>query len=376
MANPPLGLLLELTYRCPLHCPYCSNPMNLAKASDELTLEEWRHVLAEARALGALQVHLSGGEPLLRRDLEAIVTEARALGYYSNLITSGLGLTPIRAERLQEAGIDHVQISLQAADAVTSDRLAGTPSYRQKLAAAQTIKRLGLPLTLNVVLHRYNLDQIAAILAQAEEIGADRLELANTQFYGWALRNRTSLLPTWEQLQHAEPLVRAARERLRGQMEIIYGLPDYYSRYPKPCMGGWGHQQLTVTPVGDVLPCPAAGQLSRLPLPNIRQHPLAWVWNDSPLFTRFRGVEWMPEPCRSCPRQRVDFGGCRCQAFQLTGDAAATDPVCQLSPEHAQVEEVLRAVNQTPIPSPPLVYRQVYPPGGRAHRSHWDAAIR
>jgi len=347
--NPPrpVGLLAELTYRCPLHCPYCSNPLNLAAYREELTLDEWRRVLNEARALGVWQVHLSGGEPLLRRDLQQIISHARALGCYTNLITSAVGLAPARAETLQQAGLDHVQISIQAADPAGSDWLAGTPSFARKLAAARLVKALGFPLTLNVVLHRHNLDQLAAILALAEELRADRLELANTQYYGWALRNRAALLPTRAQLQRAEIIVRAARARLAGQMEIIYVVADYYSRYPKPCMQGWGRQQLTITPTGTVLPCPAAAQLPGLPIPQVRERPLAWIWDESPLFHRFRDLDqWMADPCRSCPRRARDFGGCRCQAFLLTGDMTATDPVCHLAPRHDVVRTIVREVNE------------------------------
>jgi pyrroloquinoline quinone biosynthesis protein E len=355
----PLGLLAELTYRCPLHCPYCSNPLNLATYRDELTLEEWTRILAEARDLGVLQLHLSGGEPLQRRDLLQIVSVARELGFYTNLITSALSLTPAKAEQLKVAGLDHVQISIQAADPVLSDHIAGTPSYQRKIAAARAVKALGFPLTLNVVLHRQNIDQIAAILELAEELLADRLELANTQYYGWALHNRAALLPTWDQLQRAELIVQAARARLVEQMQIIYVIPDYYSRYPKPCMGGWGRQQLTVAPNGDVLPCPAAGQIKTVPVENVRQRSLSWIWDESPMFNRFRGSDWMPEPCRSCPRQTVDFGGCRCQAFQLTGDAAATDPVCELSPVHAIIENIVRTANKTDQVPPGFIYRRM-----------------
>jgi len=352
-------MLAELTYRCPLHCPYCSNPLNLATYRDELTLEEWTRALTEARDLGVLQLHLSGGEPLQRRDLLQIVSVAHELGFYTNLITSALSLTPAKAEQLKVAGLDHVQISIQAAEPVVSDHIAGTPSYQRKIAAARAVKALGFPLTLNVVLHRKNIDQIAAILELAEELLADRLELANTQYYGWALHNRAALLPTWDQLQRAELIVQAARVRLVEQMQIIYVIPDYYSRYPKPCMGGWGRQQLTVAPNGDVLPCPAAGQIKTLPVENVRQRSLSWIWDESPMFNRFRGSDWMPEPCRSCPRQTVDFGGCRCQAFQLTGDAAATDPVCELSPDHAIIEHVVRTVNKTDQVLPGFIYRRM-----------------
>jgi pyrroloquinoline quinone biosynthesis protein E len=366
----PVGLLAELTYRCPLHCPYCSNPLNLADYREELTLDVWLRVLAEARALGVWQLHLSGGEPLQRRDLQPIIGHARALGYYTNLITSAVGLTPVRAEALKAAGLDHVQISIQAADPSLSDRLAGTPSFARKIVAAHLVKALGFPLTLNVVLHRHNLDQIEGILALAEEIKADRLELANAQYYGWALRNRAALLPTRTQLQRAEAIVRAARARLDGRMEIIYVVADYYSRYPKPCMDGWGRQQLTITPTGTVLPCPAAAQLPGLPIPHVRDGPLRWIWEESPLFRRFRGLDWMDEPCRSCPRRTQDFGGCRCQAFLLTGDIAATDPVCHLAPRHDVVRTIVKDVNEAVVAAPELaedMYR-----GQRAlpHASH------
>ena len=353
----PAGLLAELTYRCPLHCPYCSNPLNLATYCDELTLGEWVRVFGEARTLGVLQLHLSGGEPLQRRDLVELVGEARALGFYTNLITSALALTPAKAEQLKTAGLDHVQISLQAAEARVSDLIAGTPSFHKKIAAARVVKSLGFPLTLNVVLHRHNIGQIEAIVSLAEELKADRIELANTQYYGWALRNRAALLPTRQQLQQAELIVRAARERLAGTMQIIYVLPDYYSQYPKPCMGGWARHQLTITPDGTALPCVAAAQIPALPTENVRQRSLAWIWDESPLFNRFRGIDWMPEPCSSCPRQNIDFGGCRCQAFQLTGDAAATDPVCYLSPNHNIIEEVVLAANQSQDTHTNFIYR-------------------
>jgi PqqA peptide cyclase len=341
----PFGMLAELTYACPLHCPYCSNPLNLADYSDELETEEWRRVLTEARALGVLQLHLSGGEPLQRRDLVEIVATARDLGFYTNLITSALGLSRRRAEELKAAGLDHVQISLQADEQSLSDRIAGTPSYERKIAAAHMVKELDWPLTMNVVIHRHNIDRMGRILDLAEELGADRIELANTQYYGWARRNRAALLPTRAQLDRAEEVVRAARRRLDGKMEIIYVIPDYYSKFPKPCMGGWGKNQLTVTPNGNVLPCPASHTLD-LPRATVRESSLAWIWAESPLFQRFRGTEWMPEPCRSCDRREVDFGGCRCQAFQLTGDAARTDPVCHLSPDHEIVAEVVKFANQ------------------------------
>jgi len=338
-------MLAELTYACPLHCPYCSNPLNLTDYREELSTAEWQRVLAEARELGVLQLHLSGGEPLQRRDLVELVSSARDLGLYTNLITSALGLSLRRAKQLKAAGLDHVQISIQADEPALSDRIAGTPSYKRKIEAARMVKEMDWPLTLNVVLHRHNIGRIGRILKLAEELEADRIELANTQYYGWAWRNREALLPSRAQREGAEAEVRAARRRLRGKMQIIYVIPDYYSKYPKPCMGGWGQQQLTVTPNGRVLPCPAAHTLD-LPRADVRERSLAWIWEESPVFQRFRGTEWMPEPCRSCDRREVDFGGCRCQAFQLTGDATRTDPVCHLSPDHRIVAEVVRAVNE------------------------------
>ena len=352
--DSPFGLLAELTYRCPLACAYCSNPLNMAEYSDELTTDEWRRVLVEARDLGVLQVHFSGGEPLLRRDLVELATTACEAGMYSNLVTSALGLTRRRAEQLRSAGLDHVQISIQADEAAASDRIAGTPSFERKIEAARLVKELGWPLTLNVVLHRQNIDRIDAVLRLAEELEADRLELANTQYYGWAWRNRDALLPSRAQLEAAEVVVRAARERLRDRMDVIYVLPDYYSRYPKPCMGGWASRQLTVTPNGDVLPCPAAQSLP-LPRASVRDDPLERIWAESPVMTAFRGTDWMPDPCRSCDRRELDFGGCRCQAFQLTGDAARTDPVCHLSPDHAVVADAVRAANAQARPTDVLL---------------------
>jgi PqqA peptide cyclase len=343
----PFGLLAELTYRCPLACAYCSNPVDLASYGDELTTAEWQRVFAAAQELGVLQLHLSGGEPLLRRDLAELARTACDLGMYTNLVTSALGLSRRRAEELRAAGVDHVQVSVQADERTMSDDIAGIPSFERKVEACRLVKELGWPLTVNVVLHRQNIDRIGAILRLAEELGADRIELANTQYYGWAWRNRAALLPTRAQLEQAEPIVSAARRRLAGRMDVVYVIPDYYSRYPKPCMGGWASRQLTVAPNGDVLPCPAAQSLP-LPRASVRTEPLARIWDESPLFQAFRGTEWMPEPCRSCDRKEIDFGGCRCQAFLLTGDAARTDPVCHLSPDHGIVAAAVQAANDEP----------------------------
>ncbi|MEU6644476.1 pyrroloquinoline quinone biosynthesis protein PqqE [Saccharomonospora sp. NPDC046836] len=360
----PFGLLAELTYACPLHCAYCSNPINLGDYRDELTTEQWRRVLVEARELGALQAHLSGGEPLQRHDIVEIVHSAHRLGLYTNLVTSGLGLSRRRAEELRVAGLDHVQISIQAEEPVASDRLAGLRSFERKIAAARVVKELGWPLTLNVVLHRQNIDNIAGIIELAEQMAADRVELANTQYYGWAWHNRHALLPSRGQLERAEKAVRAARERLKGTTELIYVLPDYYSDYPKACMGGWGQRLLAVAPNGDVLPCLAAHQLP-LPRASVHEHSLQWIWTESPLFQSFRGTEWMPQPCRSCDRRELDFGGCRCQAFQLTGDAARTDPVCRLAPEHGIVAEMVQAANDPERPSAAALRSRPHPDHSR-----------
>jgi pyrroloquinoline quinone biosynthesis protein E len=310
-------------------------------------------VFAEAADLGVLQVHLSGGEPMKRRDIVELAQSANELGMYTNLITSGLGFSTRRAEQLRDAGLDHVQVSIQADERDLSDQIAGTASFERKHEVTRLVKKLGWPLTLNVVLHRQNIDRIDAILDMAAVMEADRIELANTQYAGWAGRNRAELLPSREQLERAEAMVLAARARLGDRMEIIYVIPDYYSKYPKPCMDGWARRQFTVVPNGEALPCPAAHELARglsLPSTNVREHSLEWIWAESPLFTQFRGDSWMPDPCRSCDRREIDFGGCRCQAFALTGDAARTDPVCHLSPDHGLVAAAVTAANDPTRP--------------------------
>ncbi|GAA4866298.1 pyrroloquinoline quinone biosynthesis protein PqqE [Saccharopolyspora cebuensis] len=347
VTDAPLGMLAELTHRCPLHCPYCSNPLELLGRDRELGTEAWESVFAQARALGVLQVNLSGGEPLARRDLPELVGAAAGHGCYVSLTTSGLGLTAARLAELVERGLAHVQLSVQAAEADTADRIAGTRAHAHKLTAAELITGAGLPLTVNAVLHRDNHDQIDGIIALAERMGADRLELANTQYYGWAWRNRGALMPTREQLARAEPVVRAAVDRLRGRMEIGYVLADYHEEFPKPCMSGWGARQFTVAPDGVVLPCPAASVITGLELESVRDRPLAEIWYESASFNAYRGEEWMQEPCRSCERRTADFGGCRCQAFLLTGDAAATDPVCRRSPDRGLVDLALEAPPRT-----------------------------
>ncbi len=339
----PYGLLAELTHRCPLRCPYCSNPLELAARREELPPAEWQRVLAEAAALGVVQVGFSGGEPLLYEGLELLIETARREGMYSNLITSAVGLTPARAARLRAAGLDAVQISLQADEAEVGDAVAGARVHAAKLAAAAAVRDAGLPLGLNVVLHAGTIDRLDGIIRLAESLGAIRLELANVQFYGWAHANRAALLPTREQVDRAAEVVAAHAERLGPRLALIYVLPDYHERRPKPCLHGWGSRALTVNPRGDVLPCQAANAIPDLEFPNVRDHDLAWIWRESAAFNRFRGFEWMPEPCRSCPERERDFGGCRCQAALLTGDATRTDPVCEFAPDRGLIDAVLAA---------------------------------
>jgi len=343
MDPKPLWLLAELTYKCPLQCPYCSNPLHFAgpRFQRELSTAEWCRVFGEAKALGVLQLGLSGGEPTLRPDLEELVRNAHALGLYTSLITSAYRLSKERLADLKAAGLDHVQISIQGADANLSDEIAGTASYRDKIAAYHYTRELGFPLTINVVLHRRNLHQVEALIRLAESLGAERIELANTQFYGWALHNRDALMPTKAQLAAAWHVVERERARLGTALEIVWVLPDYHEQFPKPCMGGWARAYMTVTPAGEVWPCHAAGGITTLRFENVRDHPLDWIWEHSEAFNRFRGDAWMPEPCRSCPRKAQDFGGCRCQAFLVAGDAGVTDPVCSLSPHRHLIDAVL-----------------------------------
>ena len=338
----PFSLLCELTYRCPLQCPYCSNPIDFARHADELTTEEWKRVLSEAAALGVIQAHFSGGEPLLLADVPEIIRHARKEGLYTNLSTGGTLLTEKLAGELRDAGLDNLQVSIQDADATHSDLMAGgAPSFEKKIRAARLARAAGFSLTLNVVLQRQNIGRIAAIIAMAEELGAERLELANTQFNGWALKNRAALLPTRAQVELAAQTAQAARERLKGRMEILYVLPDYFEEFPKPCLQGWGRVFMTVTADGTVLPCQTAREIRGLKFENARAQSLEKIWLESDAFHKFRGTDWLPEPCRSCARKEVDFGGCRCQAFLLTGDAAATDPVCSLAPKHHVIAEAL-----------------------------------
>jgi pyrroloquinoline quinone biosynthesis protein E len=334
----PLGLLAELTHRCPLGCPYCSNPVALEPRKGELDTATWARVFREAAGLGVLQVHLSGGEPGARRDLGEIVAAARAAGLYANLITSGVGITEATVAKLADAGLDHVQISIQDSVPASADVIAGYKgAFARKNALAHAVVRLGLPLTVNVVVHRANIERVGAMVELALELGASRVEIAHVQYYGWALTNRATLMPEREQVARAAAEVEELRRRHHGRIVIDAVVPDYYARYPKPCVGGWGRRSLNVTPSGKVLPCHAAETLPGLTFWNVTEHALADIWENSPAFRAFRGTDWMPEPCASCARRDIDFGGCRCQAFALTGDATATDPVCHLSPHHAEV---------------------------------------
>ncbi|GAA3974794.1 pyrroloquinoline quinone biosynthesis protein PqqE [Actinomadura viridis] len=359
----PWALLAEVTHACPLHCPYCSNPLELVRRGAELSTAEWARVFEEAAELGVVQAHLSGGEPLLRRDLEEIAAAARRAGVYTQLVTSGLGLTAARLDALAGAGIDSVQLSLQDARRAGSDLIAGRDSYTAKERAAEVIRAAGLPFGLNVVLHRHNLDRLREIIELGARWGADRIELANTQFYGWALRNRAALLPTRDQLDRAKATVAAWRERRDGGPELVWVMPDYHEGVPKPCMGGWGARSITVGPDGTALPCPAAYAIPDLEPPNVRDRPLAWIWTESAAFNAYRGTGWMTGPCRECPRRETDFGGCRCQAYALTGDAARTDPACSLSPDHHLIRQAAEAAETGPARETAFVYRR---PGRRS----------
>jgi PqqA peptide cyclase len=362
LPEPPMGLLAELTHRCPLQCPYCANPLELERAGMELDTATWLRVLEQAAALGVLQVHFSGGEPTARKDLVALVRRAAELQLYSNLITSGVLLDSALVTGLAQAGLDHVQLSFQDTVPDQADRLGGLRGgHAGKLRAAALVRDAGLPLTLNFVVHRQNLAHVPAMIALAETLGAGRIEIAHVQYYGWGLLNRAALLPTRAQVDAATDAVEAARGRLTGRVMIDYVPPDYHAERPKACMGGWARRLMNITPAGRVLPCHAAETLPGFDFPSVRDSTLAAIWRDSPLFRRFRGTDWMPEPCRSCERREIDWGGCRCQAFALTGDAANTDPVCALAPTHGLVTAALR---EGEAAAPELVYRRI---GAAAH---------
>jgi PqqA peptide cyclase len=344
--GPPLWLLLELTYRCPLHCVFCYNPTDFSTVGRELETDEWLRVLAEARALGAVQLGLSGGEPLSRDDLETIVAAGHRLGFYINLITSGVGLTEARLQALKEAGLDHIQLSFQDSTRRMNDFLSSTRTFELKSRVAGLIKKHHYPMVLNVVLHRLNIDHVEEILGMAERMGAEYVELANTQYYGWAWRNREQLLPSREQLRRAEETTARFRERLGARMRIFFVVPDYFETRPKACMNGLGRVFLGIAPDGVALPCQAARMLPGLSFPNVREASIASIWYDSSAFNRYRGEAWMKEPCRSCAERGRDFGGCRCQAYLLTGDADNADPVCGLSPHHHLVTEAVERADR------------------------------
>jgi PqqA peptide cyclase len=338
----PLALITEITHRCPLHCVYCSNPLELTSRKEELATTDWLRVFSEAAALGVLHLHLTGGEPLARPDLVELIVGARQSRLYVNLITSGIGLTRERLTQLVEAGLDHIQLSFQDSTEGHANWIAGTRAHAHKIEVARWIHEHRIAFTTNLVVHRQNIDHLEEMVAALEALHPDRMEIAHAQYYGWALQNRSALLPTRAQLERAVAVVAAADERLRGKVRIDMVVPDYHARFPKACMGGWGRQLLLIDPAGRALPCHAAGVIPGMRFDNVREHSLDWIWQNSEAFQKFRGEDWMPEPCRSCDRRKEDFGGCRCQAFLLTGDASATDPVCELAPLHHLIEDAVR----------------------------------
>ncbi|MFK5948415.1 MAG: pyrroloquinoline quinone biosynthesis protein PqqE [Methylococcales bacterium] len=357
--TPPRWLLAELTYKCPLQCPYCSNPLDYTKHNAEISTEDWKRVLSQARKMGAVQLGFSGGEPLTRQDLPELVQHARQLGYYSNLITSGYGLTEEKIIQLKQAGLDHIQISIQASSKELNDHIAGTESYETKKQVAHLVKKHGYPMVLCVVIHRENIHQMPEILAMAEELGADYLELANTQYYGWAHKNRDLLMPTKEQFEKAEAIAQAYKEKVAGKMKIYYVIPDFHENRPKACMNGWGTTFLTIAPDGVALPCHSARELPGLDCPSVTEYSIEEIWNESKAFNFFRGTEWMKEPCLSCDEKEKDFGGCHCQAFILTGDMKNADPVCSKSPNHHVIEEALDSARKSALSEneQPLIFR-------------------
>ena len=344
----PLALIAELTHRCPLHCVYCSNPLELQTRTNELSTDLWSRVFREAAELGVLQADFTGGEPLVRPDIVALVRSARAAGLYVSLITSGLPLDEVKLDLLVDAGLDHFQLSFQGAREETANDISGTKSHQQKLLVLQWLKRYRIGLTLNFVIHRRNIDQLEEMLALAESSCATRIEFANVQYYGWAFANRENLLPTRAQLDHSVELVKREQERLEGKIRIEFVVPDYYAKYPKPCMGGWGRKLMLITPSGDALPCHAAQIIPGLAFENVKARSLREIWERSSAFQKFRGEDWMQEPCKTCDRREMDFGGCRCQALLLAGDGAATDPVCSLAPQRPKVDAILAKVNLAP----------------------------
>jgi pyrroloquinoline quinone biosynthesis protein E len=345
----PLSLIAEVTHRCPLHCLYCSNPLEMQRAEEELSTDQWKQIFQQAAQLGIMHLHLTGGEPLARKDLAELISAARATGLYINMITSGVGLTEERLATLVDAGLEHLQLSFQDLDEASANHIAGTRAHALKLALIPILKKFPLAFTVNLVVHRMNLDRLEAFIALAEDLAPDRLEIAHVQYYGWALKNRSLLMPTQEQVDRSLPIIEAARQRLKGKIHLEAVFPDYFGSFPKACVGGWGRQMMLIDPVGQALPCHAAGIIPGLHFDNVREHDLAWIWESSPAFERFRGDSWMPETCLACPRKERDFGGCRCQAFLLTGDAEAIDPVCRYSPNH-ELLQALRISSADALP--------------------------
>lgn len=362
-APPPVAMLAELTHRCPLACPYCSNPLELVRANEELSTSEWIETFRQAAALGVLHLHLSGGEPASRRDLVELTEAAVSFGLYTNLITSGLGLTEARVDQLSAAGLDHVQLSVQGTRAASADHVSGYDGgHARKMAVAGWLRNAGIPLTLNAVCHRQNMGEIEDIISHAVELGARRVEIATVQFHGWAMLNQQALMPTLAQVSKAMKIVETMRLHLEGTLVIDYVPADYYATFPKACMGGWGRTGFNVTPSGQVLPCHAAETIKHLTFDNVRTRPLGEIWYDGNAFNAFRGDSWMQEPCKGCERKDIDFGGCRCQAMALVGDASATDPVCSKPPHRKAVDR--RTINDVETPAPPFRYRRSPPAGG------------
>jgi len=345
MVPNPLALIAEITHRCPLHCVYCSNPLQMAGTHSELFTEEWQSIFAQAGKLGMLHAHFTGGEPLARPDLAELIASARAAGLYTNLITSGIGLAEPRMQALVGAGLDHIQLSFQDSREDAANWIAGAKAHAHKIELSRIIRRHKVAFTVNLVVHRQNLDHLEEMIAFIEQLNPERVEIAHAQYYGWALLNRAALMPTRAQLEKAVEIVTAAEKRLAGRIRLDSVVPDYYAKYPKACMGGWGRRLMLINPAGKVLPCHAAEVIPGLEFENTREQSLEWIWQQSPSFQRFRGEAWMPEPCRSCERRTEDFGGCRCQALLLTGDPTATDPACTLAPAHTVIEAVLAEVN-------------------------------
>lgn len=358
--SQPLWLLAELTYRCPLQCPYCSNPVDMAALQGELSTSDWVQVMRQAREMGAAQLGFSGGEPLVRQDLEELVAQGRKLGYYTNLITSGIGLNKQRVADLRTAGLDHIQLSFQSSSSDINEWMSGSgKAFEQKIAIAEAVKAEGYPMVLNFVLHRHNIDQVEDMLALSEQLNADYVELANAQYHGWGLQNRDALMPSIEQLKRAEAVTNAYRLAHPDGMKLYFVVPDYYEVRPKPCMNGWGSMFLTVAPDGLALPCHSARDLP-MEFPNVRDMDVDRIWNESDAFNHFRGDEWMKEPCRSCPEKEKDFGGCRCQAYLLTGDAANADPVCDKSPMHDEIAGAVERANcHAASATAPMLFRNM-----------------